>query len=103
MSLKKAIRNKLPFEWEVVLKSKKKLGLFVDLVYCSLPSYYRNKGGFKEGVKRVDYMFKHFSIPSQCVQLCWVNCNVKEIPVSQYRAILEEIDDLVDTYKFNNL
>lgn len=48
-------------------------------------------------------MFKEHTRPSSCIQLVWINNFVKEIPVSQYRDILNRIDDLVDTYKFNNL
>ena len=102
MGLKKAIRNKLPREWEAVLLKEGKVGLFVDLVYCSLPVKCR-RTGFREGVKRVDRMFKEHTRPSSCIQLVWINNFVKEIPVSQYRDILNRIDDLVDTYKFNNL
>jgi len=101
MSLKLAIRDYIPFEWEVALKRKKKLNLFIEFVYLSLPDYMKGKNGFKDGVLRIKYIFKHYQL-KDCFLLEKV-CILKDLDISEYRKIWDEINNDIEIIKFNSL
>ena len=56
--LRAVIIKILPHEWEHVLRKEKKLEAFVNYVYRDLPSFYKGKYGWKEGVKRTKQDFQ---------------------------------------------
>lgn len=56
MSVKKAINDLIPPEWDYVLRKNKVLTHFIDYVYnYNVPSIWRNRYGFKEALKLLKY------------------------------------------------
>lgn len=101
MSLKKAIRNEIPYNWELVLKRQKKLGEFVDNVYISLPAYMCGKNGFKDGVLKVKQMYRHRSL-YDCMLLERVCCE-KKLDLTTERVKWRDISDKATMADFNSL
>lgn len=66
--LRKVIRDLLPESWEAILKKEKCLGIFVDMMYDSIPPDKRGrkltdgKMAYKKGVMHIHFMFKNHNI-----------------------------------------
>lgn len=51
--LRAIIRNKLPLNWEIVLKQEKKLYAFIEYVYRDQPKCHKGKYGYPEGKRNI--------------------------------------------------
>lgn len=66
--LRKVIRNLLPEPWETVLRKEKCLGIFVDMMYDSIPpdkkgrKLTNGKMAYKKGVMFINFAFKNLNI-----------------------------------------
>ena len=101
MSLKKAIRDKIPYNWELVLKRHKKLGEFVDNVYLSLPEHMKGKDGFRDGVIHVTRMFRYKCL-YDCMLLEGV-CNEKGLDLTTEKVKWRDLSDKAIIADFNSL
>lgn len=101
MSLKKAIRNKVPYNWELELKRHKKLVEFVDNVYISLPTYMKGKNGYKDGVIYVTQLFRYKCL-YDCMLLERVCCE-KGLDLTTERVKWRVLSDAAMIADFNSL
>lgn len=89
--LRKAIKDKLPHKWEVILRQERCLTLFVDLVYKSLPNYMRGKG-WKEGLKKVIWSYNNVPV---------YRCFLTGLDSEKSLSFWEEVERKIRNYELN--
>ena len=95
-----AISDRLPESWNFVLRKNRCRCAFISAVYKSLPDYYKGKYGFREGLKRITYMY----LQRRDIRTCFdytVMSRIQNKPVKECIKFWNEIYIAIITYEFN--